>query len=135
VSRQCIVGSDPTQDKTKPILRLADWETVSEYEAHAASGASPPTSIHLVEIPGGPATTPRSAWYLVSGMRTPDKHQPALAASLDAYLRGIFHCGDFSPIFHHVGVSKTDPQMVISVQGWPSREAAEHYWHVSGCSP
>lgn len=86
---------------------------------------------HGIDIRGGPATTPAAGWYMVSGMRCPEENMAALSAALDAYLRGIFHCGTFMPVFHHLGVSRTDPQMVLSVQGWPSREAAEEYWHVS----
>ncbi|KAB5581035.1 hypothetical protein GE09DRAFT_1213466 [Coniochaeta sp. 2T2.1] len=129
--RQSITGPDPTQEKTHPVLRLADWASASDYETHVASrptAAGTTTTTHLVPIPGGPATTPPSAWYMVSGMRTPDKNKPALAASLDAYLRGIFHCGEFAPVFHHVGVSLTDPEVVLSVQGWPSKGEAEKYW-------
>jgi hypothetical protein len=84
-----------------------------------------------MDMRGGPATTPVAAWYMVTGMRCLKKDQEALAASLDAYLRGIFHCGKFAPVFHHFGVSKTDPDLVFSVQGWPSREAADEYWDVS----
>lgn len=72
---------------------------------------------------------------MVTGMRCPRKDQEALAAAIDAYLRGIFHCGKFAPVFHHLGVSKTDRDMVLSVQAWPSREAAEEYWDVSISMP
>ena len=115
------------------VFSLTDWTSGSDRDARLASmhlEASKKTT-HVIDIRGGPATTPAAAWYMVAGMRCSEENKAALAAALDAYLRGIFHCGTFRPVFHHVGVSKTDPQMVLSVQGWPSRQEAEEYWHVS----
>lgn len=135
--RQCLAGPDPTKE-TNTILRFADWISSSEYDAYLSSAARPQADkdgvAHLIDICKGPSTTPLAAWYLFSGMRCPKKNQAALAAGLDAYLRGIFHCGTFAPVFHHVGVSQSDPELIISVQGWPSREAADEYWHVSSDS-
>ncbi|KAB5525516.1 hypothetical protein GE09DRAFT_473298 [Coniochaeta sp. 2T2.1] len=117
-ARQSLTGIDTAQG-TNSVIVLRDWAD------------QPSSGTHALDMSGGPSTTPAAAWYMITGMRTPLQNQDALAAAIDAYLRGIFHCGTFSPVFHHVGVSKTDPEMVLSVQGWPSREAAEEYWDVS----
>ncbi|KAB5554318.1 hypothetical protein GE09DRAFT_1221834 [Coniochaeta sp. 2T2.1] len=114
-ARQSLTGIDTAQG-TNSVIVLRDWAD------------QPSSGTHALDMSGGPSTTPAAAWYMITGMRTPLRNQDALAAAIDAYLRGIFHCGTFSPVFHHVGVSKTDPEMVMSVQGWPSREAAEEYW-------
>jgi hypothetical protein len=82
-------------------------------------------------IPKGSETTPKAGYYLCNLMKTSLRDQPALAAGLDAYLRGVFTCGVFKPVFHHVAVSREDPQIVISLQGWPSRAEGREYWDVS----
>jgi hypothetical protein len=57
--------------------------------------------------------------------------RPALAAAMDAYLRGIFTCGKFKPVFHHIVESKENPGMIISMQGWNSADELHEYWDVS----
>jgi len=81
------------------------------------------------EYKGSLEKTPKCGWYSFSYMKSKKEKQPALAAMLDAYLRGIFHCGTFEPIFHHVTMSREDPDIMISLQGWPSKEQGDHYWN------
>jgi hypothetical protein len=64
-------------------------------------------------------------------MKVTKAQQPALAAALDAYLRGVFHCGAFEPVFHHNVVSREDPEIIVNIQGWPNRDAGREYWTVS----
>ncbi|OBT54400.1 hypothetical protein VE04_10333 [Pseudogymnoascus sp. 24MN13] len=128
VHRQARSGPDPTQE-TSAILSLTDLDCDTQLASSEQLASNRETTTHSIDIPEGPATTPVAGWYMVGGMRCPEENKAALAASLDAYLRGIFHCGTFAPVFHHVGVSRTDPAMVLSVQGWPTREAADEYWH------
>jgi hypothetical protein len=76
-------------------------------------------------------TTPKSAWFLCKIVKSPISKQPALAASIDAYLRGVFCCGRFNPIFYHFLPSEEDPEIFLSLQGWPSEEEGRAYWDVS----
>jgi hypothetical protein len=83
-------------------------------------------------IPQGSDTTPEAKYYLCNLMKATPENQPALAAALDAYLRGIFSCGAFkNAVFHHIAVSREDPEIIVSLQGWPSKEEGKEYWDVS----
>jgi hypothetical protein len=75
--------------------------------------------------------TPNGNFYFLSFIKCPRKNQPAIVAALDAYLRGIVSCGKFTTIFHHVAVSREDPEMILSFQAYPSKEDALFYWNVS----
>ena len=77
------------------------------------------------------SATPQAGFYFVNLMPVPVDKQPALAAAINAYLRGIFYCPDHKPVFHHIAVSKEDPEVIVSFQGWPTEETAWHYWNVS----
>jgi hypothetical protein len=87
--------------------------------------------LYTIELPGSTATTPKSGYYLCNLMKSPPQNHKAICASLDAYLRGIFYCGVFDPVFHHIAVTHEDPEIVISFQGWPNKAAGQIYWDVS----
>lgn len=86
---------------------------------------------HTIELPTGTAQTPKAGWYLCAGMYFAKAKRPALASAMDAYLRGIFSCGKFKPVFHHIAESKENPGMIVSIQGWDSAAEAHEYWDVS----
>jgi hypothetical protein len=75
--------------------------------------------------------TPKANWYLCKIVKSPRESQPALAAAIDAYLRGVFHCGRFNPVFYHFLPSEEDSEIFLSLQGWPSAEEGQEYWDVS----
>lgn len=82
---------------------------------------------------GGASTVlpPKSAFYLCGIVRSPRKDHPALAASIDAYPRGVFCCGRYNSIFYHFLPSEQDPEIFLSLQGWPSEREGREYWEVS----
>ncbi|KAF2431208.1 hypothetical protein EJ08DRAFT_191644 [Tothia fuscella] len=106
-----LIDSPPNDDSTTPT-------DVNKSNAIAYS----------ILAPTSYTTTPKAGYYLINVMRVKKAKQPALAAALDAYLRGVFHCGEFEPVFHHNFLSREDPEIYVNVQGWPSREAGREYW-------
>jgi hypothetical protein len=83
------------------------------------------------ETKNGPGSEEPSTYFLLNLMRCPKDRQDTLAAAMDAYLRGIYHCGEFKLLFHHLAIAKENPEIIVSFQGYPTAEDAKHYWNVS----
>jgi hypothetical protein len=79
----------------------------------------------------GPSSTPRAGYYFVNLLRCPKQNLPAIAAAMDGFVRGAYHCGTFKMIFDHLIVSEEDPEIVLSLQGFSSEEDAKFYFNVS----
>jgi hypothetical protein len=80
---------------------------------------------------GGPTSTPQTGYYLINLLRCQKQNLPILAAAMDAYSRGVYHCGTFKMIFNNLITAEEDPELIMSLQGFPSERDAMFYFNAS----
>ncbi|KAK2748997.1 hypothetical protein FQN57_007280 [Myotisia sp. PD_48] len=145
IRRQTLVAPDTNVDDNLVVVS-ADWISKAERDAfdghpdltragqefmslldNSPEAPSPSPVVYHFDFPTGPATTPIAGTYILCFMKCPVANQPAFAATMDAYLRGIFLPDKFDSVFHHMAVAREDPEIVVSFQGWKTKKEADEY--------